>query len=70
MTPTLTPAYGRDYRSRKAAIADLEANKDWQCNGFYGSGYVNLDGLRVEGIRSVTLRYDKLRKVVIYTIKD
>lgn len=29
---TLTPAYGRDYKSKKACLVDLKANKDFILN--------------------------------------
>ncbi len=32
---TLTPAYGRDYTSRKAALADWEADKDFILNDIF-----------------------------------
>ena len=30
--PTLTPAYGRDYKNKKDCMADIEANKDFILN--------------------------------------
>ncbi len=60
---TLTPAYGRDYPSAKAAKADYAAEKDFILNDMsspWDGKPVNrqqLDG------QNVTLRFSKLRKV-------
>ena len=62
---TLTPAYGRDYKSAAAAVASLEAGKDW----------INQPAGKPCGLRDltpgvpVTLRYGNLRKVTRYTRK-
>jgi hypothetical protein len=62
---TLTPAYGRDYKSAKAAKADYAENKDFVVNQFghpHDGRYANradLDG------QSVTLRFGNLRKVCV-----
>ncbi len=40
---TLVPAYGRDYKSKKAVIADWEAGKDFQIMDIsspYDGGYI------------------------------
>lgn len=60
---TVTPAYGRDYKSAKAAKADWQAGRDFIINDFF-SPY---DGKPcnkqdMEG-RQVMLRFDNLRKV-------
>ena len=36
---TLTPAYGRDYKSRAQVVTDLNEGKDFIMNTFYGDGY-------------------------------
>lgn len=72
-TPTLTPAYGRDYKSKKAAIEDFEANKDFIFNCMFGPDAcydgkpVNKEQL-VGKYKAVQLRYGKLRKVTIHKI--
>jgi hypothetical protein len=38
MSWTLTPAYGRDYKSRDAALAAFHDDLDWIDNSFQGSG--------------------------------
>jgi hypothetical protein len=67
MKHTLTPAYGRDYKSKAAIKADLEANKDFVTNPFDGpSQYVNLEQLQV-GDR-LEVRYKKLTQVTLFTV--
>lgn len=64
----LTPAYGRDYRSKKAAVLDLESNKDFVIENFDSPDcgrYVNAE--QITGQR-VQLRFDRLRKVAIVTV--
>lgn len=67
----LAPAYGRDYRNAAAAKADWLADKDW--NGDYQLGFkpVNRTDLRraFPGGFSVTLRYDRNRKLTVVTEK-
>ncbi len=64
---TLTPAYGRDYPSAKAAIADFLAGKDFSLASlFHGSGYVSRRDF--EPLDRVTIRFSKLRKVCVHTV--
>jgi hypothetical protein len=53
------PAYGRDYRSAAAALADWNAGKDFRdaVTGQYLSIRDDVPG-------DVWIRYDKLRKIV------
>jgi len=65
--PTLTPAYGRDYKSQAALLADIEANKDFVLNDVssrYHGRYCSPSDFPGE---SVQYRYAKLRKVMVYT---
>ena len=39
---TLTPAYGRDYKSAKEVKADFVAGKDFVLNTFQGSTYCSI----------------------------
>ena len=67
----ITPAYGRDYKSKKAALADFEANKDFvieNVNYIDCGRYVNAEQLR-PGDR-VQLRFDRLRKVAIVVVPE
>jgi hypothetical protein len=65
--PTLTPAYGRDYKSKGAVLADLNADKDFVFNAFNhpdDGRYVNasqLDNGRF------TVRFARLTKVAAFT---
>lgn len=49
MRLTVTPAYGRDYKSAKAVLADFAANKDFQiCDMFSPDDgrYINAEQLK------------------------
>ena len=66
---TLTPAYGRDYKSKKEVIAALESNKDFIYNDitspWSGKPYSLSDLPR----GSYTVRYKSNRQVMVYTKK-
>lgn len=66
---TLTPAFGRDYNSKAAAIADFESGKDFVANDHRGSGYINKDGCIQIGLKEVNIRYKKLTMVAVHKIK-
>lgn len=55
---TVVPAYGRDYKSAKSALADWHAGKDFQCatTGRYLS-------VRDAANLTVWIRYNKLQRV-------
>jgi hypothetical protein len=55
---TVLPAYGRDYKSKKAALADWRTGKDFVCavSGSYLSIRDNLP--------NIFIRYDKKQKIV------
>jgi hypothetical protein len=60
---TLTPAYGRDYKSKKAVLADWEAGKDFiiaDITSRWDGKPANKSDLAGE---TVMLRYDGLRKI-------
>lgn len=59
----LTPAYGRDYKSRAAIIEDLKAGKDFLCQP--SGRYIGLRELLETGALQVQVRYGKLRKVAM-----
>ena len=68
MILTLTPAYGRDYRSPKEATADWTAGKDFQiadigpdCDRYISVR--DLETLRAEGYRNINIRYKCLSRV-------
>jgi hypothetical protein len=54
-----TPAYGRDYKSKAAVLADWQAGKDFRCavSGRYLSTRDNLPN-------QVWVRYSKLTKLI------
>ena len=65
---TLTPAYGRDYKSAKAAKADFDAGKDFVLNDIsspWDGRPINKHDLAG---KTVTLRYDRLRKVAVVKV--
>ena len=70
----LTPAYGRDYKSKRAVLDDFNADNDFVLNDInsrWDGCYVNRPQI-VSGIeppvRSITFRYDKLRKSFIHKL--
>ncbi len=67
-TLSLVPAYGRDYKSKKAIQVDLDADKDFviadMMNRWDGKP-ANRRDLMAQGYTQVKVRYAKLRKVAI-----
>jgi len=64
---TLTPAYGRDYRSKKAVLEDFDADKDFIINDItnrWDGKPVNKAQLVKAKQRVVYIRYGKLRRVM------
>lgn len=67
---TLTPAYGRDYKSVKEVTAAFNADQDFVVNSYDGSGgYTNRADLLAMGIGQVTIRYKALRSVTVVKVK-
>jgi len=70
-TATLIPAYGRDYSSKKAVMADYNADKDFilrDIMSFYDGKFINKSQIdNATDYTDINFRYDKLRK--IHTIK-
>ena len=67
---TLTPAYGRDYKSKKAAEDDFRADKDFILNDIFSSWDgkpINRSQL-IKDHKMVKLRYNKLRKSAIVAV--
>ena len=65
MTGTLTPAYGRDYKSKTALLADWNANKDFDLRSFNSGGYVNRSQAEQAGATNFQVRWKKLTMVAI-----
>lgn len=66
---TLTPAYGRDYKSLKDAQTDFDANKDFTLNSPFGGGYINKEQIVSEGNTTIPVRYNKLQKYGVLKVK-
>ena len=62
----LTPAYGRDYKSKKAIAADLNGGEDFvlQPQGCYAN---NAD-LADMSCATVNVRYKAMRSVAVFTL--
>jgi hypothetical protein len=68
---TITPAYGRDYTSKKAVIADFEADKDFIIADFHNRDngrYINKSGLVKAGYKAVNIRYKKMTQVAVISL--
>ena len=68
----LTPAYGRDYTSKREVIKAFKTYKDFIIADFlhpYSGKPCNKRDLMLEGVRSVQIRYSGLRKVVVVEVK-
>ena len=63
---TLTPAYGRDYKSKALAIKDFDAGKDFVANTYNHEGYITKSELLEMNIHEVNIRYKKLTMVVVH----
>lgn len=65
---TVSGAYGRDYRSAKAALADWNAGKDFQMRDvFSGGSYVNkADVLNDSRVSFVSIRFNNDRGVTVW----
>jgi len=68
MSFTLTPAYGRDYKSRKAVEADLLAGKDFVACDPFTNSVTNIPDLAEMGEREVRVRYDRLMKQFTFKV--
>ena len=68
---TLTPAYGRDYRSKKAVQTDWDANKDFTICDMScpdDGRYANKTDLASAGYEEVNIRYKRLANVAVITV--
>ncbi len=68
---TLTPAYGRDYTSAKAAKADWDAGKDFIIADMmdpYCGKPINREDARNAGIKTVNIRYKRLTQVAVVKV--
>ena len=68
----LVPAYGRDYKSKKALLTDWEAGKDFRICDISSPDdgrLVNLEDALHAGIAIVNIRYKKLTQVAMIKVK-
>jgi hypothetical protein len=71
MYPTLIPAFGRDYKSKKEVEADFAAGKDFILLAVPGQGRdlpANKQSLTEARIANVNVRYAKLTKVAVLKV--
>lgn len=71
-TVSATPAYGRDYKSKKAVLDDWKAGKDFEffsVLGIAGKGSIHeTDFLKEKGIEAIQFRYKKQTETFIHKI--
>ena len=65
---TLLPAYGRDYKSKKAIIEDLNNNRDFLESTSLKA--INKQQFKELNISSFNVRYDQQRKIINIIIND
>ena len=68
---TVSPAYGRDYPTAKAAVAAWEAGDDFllrDCTSRWDGKPINLEDAREAGYKEVNLRFNKLAGVVVVKV--
>ena len=65
---TLLPAYGRDYKSKKLIIDDLNNNKDFLESTSLRA--INKQQFKELNISSFNVRYDQQRKIINIKIND
>ena len=66
--PTLTPAYGRDYKSIKEVKQAFDDNKDFIFNDLFhrfNGMNCNKEDLKKDGYKTVNIRYAKNTKVAV-----
>lgn len=72
----LEPAPWRDYKSKKAVLADLQANKDFVVSTYLGGPFGESDGRLVspqeiiEAGHGVSVRYQRRTKQALFTVKE
>ena len=64
---TLLPAYGRDYKSKKAFIEDIKSNKDFIVAE--SRQYINKEQIKELNINEFFIRYKKLTEVKKINVK-
>ena len=65
---TVTPAYGRDYKSKKAALADWNSGLDFVVQDYKLHGYINnADAKRVD-VDQIHIRYNDRTQLTVVII--
>lgn len=62
----LTPAYGRNPKTKAQAIKSFRSGEDWRVNWSQGSTYCSIRDAVIGEM--VKLRYDSGKKALFYTI--
>ena len=71
MVSTLTPAFGRDYKSKRAVLEDFEANKLFIIADVFhpDSGRTcSRSDLQKDAQRTVNIRYNRLTRIAVVTV--
>lgn len=66
---TLTPAYGRDYKSAKEVKADWDANKDFIIADVFGGNCGRMVSKEQAPKGTCVIRYKKLTQACVITVK-
>ena len=65
---TVTPAYGRDYKTKKEVLEAWEQGKDFAiASVFDGGGYINKEDAR-PGM-TINIRYKRATQIAVVKIK-
>lgn len=69
--PTVSGAYGRDYKSKKEILADWNEGKDFQMRDVFSGGgsYLNKQDAEAAGMTSVSVRYKKDIQIAVLNRK-
>lgn len=68
---TLVPAYGRDYKSKKAVLADWEANRDFLIQDIsspYDGRYINKQDATSLKSTTFNIRYKSLTQICVVKV--
>ncbi len=67
MQMIVSPSYGRDYKSKKAVLADWLANLDFTIESFGPDmgRQINLQDAEMGNVASINVRYSNMRKVAV-----
>lgn len=70
---TLVPAYGKDYKGKKAVLEDFDKGVDFlimDISSPYNGKYCNKQELVKDGIKSVNIRYSQLRSIAVVKLES